>query len=78
VFAIGDDRRLTLVQNVPAQVKVPRNFALDLSGRWLFAEGQKSDDIALFRVDAETGKLTFTGRKLEVGSPVCIKFLPLR
>ncbi|MEY4386530.1 MAG: hypothetical protein RLY20_1813 [Verrucomicrobiota bacterium] len=78
VFAIGDDGRLTLVQNVPSQVKVPRNFALDLSGRWLFAEGQKSDDIALFKVDASTGRIEFTGKKFEVGSPVCVKFLPLR
>lgn len=78
VFAIAADGTLSLVQNAPAEVKVPRNFALDPTGRWLFTEGQKSDDIALFRVDSTTGKLTFTGGKLKVGSPVCMKFLPLR
>jgi 6-phosphogluconolactonase len=57
---------------------MPRNFALDPTGQWLFTEGQKSDDMALFRVDAVTGKLTFTGKKFEVGSPVCLKFMPLR
>lgn len=78
VFAIAENGTLSLVQNAPAEVKVPRNFALDPTGQWLFTEGQKSDNIALFRVDPETGKLTFTGKKIEVGSPVCIKFLPLR
>lgn len=76
VFAIANDGTLTLIQNAAAEVKVPRNFALDPSGQWLFAEGQKSDNIALFRIDPATGKLTFTGTRVEVGSPVCIKFLP--
>ena len=78
VFRITEDGRLSLVHNIPAEVKVPRNFALDPTGQWLFTEGQKSNDIALFRVDTATGRLTFTGKKLEVGSPVCLKFLPLR
>ena len=78
VFAIADDGTLSLVQNAPAEVKVPRNFALDPTGQWLFVEGQKSDSIALFRVAVETGKLTFTGTKLEVGSPVCLKFIPMQ
>ncbi|MBM3876665.1 MAG: lactonase family protein [Verrucomicrobia bacterium] len=77
VFAIAPDGRLTLVQNAPAEVKTPRNFNLDPTGRWLFTEGQGSDNIALFRVDTATGKLTATGTKLEVGAPVCMKFLPL-
>jgi 6-phosphogluconolactonase len=75
VFAIADDGRLELVENTPAQVKVPRNFALDPSGRWLFAEGQKSDDIALFKVEANTGRIEYTGKKFDVGSPVCLKFV---
>lgn len=78
VFAIAADGTLNLVQNAPAEVKVPRNFALDPTGQWLFTEGQKSDDIAVFRVDAATGKITFTGSKFVVGSPVCLKFLPLQ
>jgi len=78
VFAIAGDGKLSLVENVAAEVKVPRNFALDPTGLWLFAEGQKSDGIALFRVDSTTGKITFTGKRLEVGSPVCMKFVPLR
>lgn len=75
VFAIAADGKLTLVQNAPAEVKTPRNFNLDPTGRWLFTEGQTSDSIALFRVDQATGKIAFTGTKLEVPAPACLKFL---
>lgn len=78
VFSIAPDGKLTLVENAAAEVKTPRNFNLDPTGKWLFTEGQGSDTIALFKVDQATGKLTATGTKLEVGSPVCMKFLPLK
>lgn len=78
VFAVATDGKITLVQNAPAEVKTPRNFNLDPTGKWLFTEGQSSDTIALFKVDQATGKLTATGTKLEVGTPVCMKFLPLK
>ena len=78
IYAIADDGKLALVQNTAAEVKVPRHFALDPTGQWLFTEGQKSGDIALFRVDSGTGLLTFTGKRLEVGSPVCLKFIAVQ
>lgn len=78
VFAVAADGKLTLVENAAAEVKTPRNFNLDPTGKWLFTEGQGSDTIALFKVDQATGKLTATGTKLEVGSPVCMKFLPVK
>ena len=78
VFSVATDGKISLVENAPAEVKTPRNFNLDPTGKWLFTEGQGSDTIALFKVDQGTGKLTATGTKLEVGSPVCMKFLPLK
>lgn len=78
VFSVAADGKITLVQNAAAEVKTPRNFNLDPTGQWLFTEGQGSDTIALFKVDQATGKLTATGTKLEVGSPVCMKFLAVK
>jgi 6-phosphogluconolactonase len=78
VFAIGADGKLKLLQNAPAEVKIPRNFNLDPTGRWLLACGQNSNDVAVHRVDEATGKLTFTGQKIAVGSPVCAVFLPVK
>jgi 6-phosphogluconolactonase len=78
VFAIdGRKGTLSLVEHTPTQGKTPRSFAIDPSGKLLFAENQQSDTIVVFGIDQATGKLTPTGKVLEVGRPVCIKFMPL-
>jgi 6-phosphogluconolactonase len=75
VFAIGADGTLTPVEITPVQVKTPRNFAIDPSGTFLFAEGQASDNIVLFRLDPKTGHLIPSGTSVDVGAPVCIRFV---
>lgn len=67
--------KLTYVENAPAGVAIPRNFGIDPTGTWLISAGQNSSTIAVFRVDTETGKLTPTGQTLDVGAPVCVRFL---
>jgi 6-phosphogluconolactonase len=67
--------RLTLIQNAPAEGKIPRNFSLDPSGQWLLAAHQDSNTAALFKVDQTNGKLSFTGKKVNVGGSVCVRFL---
>jgi 6-phosphogluconolactonase len=78
VFAI-DPRKgtLTPVEYTPTQGKIPRSFEIDPTGKYLFAANQKSDNIVMFRIDAKTGHLTPTGQVLDVGSPVCVKFLKI-
>jgi 6-phosphogluconolactonase len=78
VFSI-DARRgtLTPLEVVPTQGKTPRNFGIDPTGSFLFAANQDSSNVVLFRIDPKTGRLTPTGQVVEVGAPVCVKFLPL-
>ena len=57
--------------------KTPRNFTIDPSGNFLLAAGQSSNDIRSFRIDPDTGKLKPTNERWEVGSPVCLRFVPL-
>ena len=76
VFAVDSQKgTLTEIEDVPTQGKIPRSFEIDPTGNFLFAENQKSDDIVVFRIDGNSGKLTATGQKLDVGSPVDVKFL---
>jgi 6-phosphogluconolactonase len=78
VYAIDEATgALTLVENPPALVKIPRNFGIDPTGKWLITAGQNSSTLAVFAIDPDTGKLKPTGDTHEVGSPVCVKFLPL-
>ena len=62
----------------PTQGKIPRSFEIDPTGKFLFAANQKSDNIVVFRIDPKTGRLTPTGQVLDVGSPVCVKFLKVQ
>ena len=73
-FKIGKDGLPVLVEVVPSVVREPRGFALDPSGTWLVAAGQKSNSLTTFRIDGKTGRLKPTGKAITVGKPVCIVF----
>ena len=75
-YKIGSDGQLIFLQNVPAQVKIPRCFAISPDGVSLIVAGQNSNQIALFRIDDLTGRLTFTGETAAIGSPTCVIFVP--
>jgi 6-phosphogluconolactonase len=78
VFAIdAATGTLTPVEYVSTRGRTPRNFRIDPTGGYLFAANQNSGNVAIFRIDAQTGRLTATGKVLEVGSPVCVKFVPV-
>jgi 6-phosphogluconolactonase len=76
VFAIDPQKgTLTAIEDVPTQGKTPRSFEIDPTGKFLFAENQQSDNIVIFRIDEKTGRLSPTGKRIEVPSPVDVKFL---
>ncbi|MFY0252549.1 lactonase family protein [Chitinophaga sp. 30R24] len=54
----------------------PRNFNFDPSGNFLLAANQNSDDVVIFQVNKNTGLLTDTGKRIQVGSPVCVQWIP--
>ena len=69
--------KLTQLQNVPVEGEIPRNICLDPTGKWLIAAHQNSGTAALFKVDQDSGKLTFTGTKVNVPGSICVRFLGL-
>ena len=73
VFSV-DKEKLTLIQNAPSGGQTPRFFCLDPTGRFLLACNQNSGTICVLAVDPETGKLTSTGKSVNVSKPVCIVF----
>jgi 6-phosphogluconolactonase len=77
IFAI-DRAKGTLKEmgRVSTKGKTPRNFAIDPTGEFLLAANMESNNIVVFRIDAETGALTPTGQVEEVSAPVCITFVP--
>ena len=76
VFTIDQETgRLTPVQHEPTQGSTPRNFGIDPAGRFLLAANQRSDSVVVFRIDSSTGRLTPAGSRIDVGAPVCVKFI---
>jgi 6-phosphogluconolactonase len=67
---------LSLVQNQSTEGKTPRGFGVDPTGHYLIAGNQDSDTAVVFRIDQQNGTLQPTGQKVQVGMPVCVKFLP--
>lgn len=75
IFAIAEDGKLTSVGQQPIGGKTPRNFCIDPTGKFIIACGQGSGSVHVLKINQETGELQPTGAQIEVGNPVCVKFL---
>lgn len=76
IFSINAvDGKLKLIGQQSTMGKTPRNFNFDPSGNFLLVANQNTDDIFIFKIDKKTGLLNDTGKKIEVGSPVCLKWI---
>ncbi len=76
VFSINADGSLKLVEIAPCGGREPRNFELSPDGQWLICANQNSNNVASFKVDARTGRLTPTGSAVNVPQGVCVLFAP--
>ena len=77
IFSVGDDGTLTFRADEWTRGNYPRSFAFDPSSRFLYCCNQRSDNVAVFRVNHHTGRLAFTGHYAPVGNPSVIVFLDL-
>ncbi len=66
--------KLSYLGDQPSAGKTPRNFGIDPTGRWLVEAHQDSDTVCVFRIDTSSGKLHLTDYKVQIPSPVCVKF----
>jgi 6-phosphogluconolactonase len=77
VFSIDPVKgTLTEVDQVSPGGTMPRNFAIDPTGSYLFSANEYSGDVLLFRIDSDTGRLTPTKTDLKIDVPVSIVFVP--
>lgn len=75
VFTLDAKGAPKLVQTVQTGGEMPRNFTLDASGKWLIAANQKTGNISVFAIDVRTGRLTDTGKRVELSAPVCLRLV---
>lgn len=75
VYRVNEKGVLQRTQTISAGVRIPRNFNLHPSGKWLLAGGQASGDVQVFAVNEQNGKLTPKGEPVACpGQPKCFVF----
>lgn len=74
-FSIGEAGVLKFAGESWTRGDYPRGFGIDPTGNFLYSCNQKGDAVTTFRINRETGNLTFTGQYTPVGSPTIIVFL---
>jgi 6-phosphogluconolactonase (cycloisomerase 2 family) len=74
-FSIGEAGTLTFAGEEWTRGDYPRTFTIDPAGNFLYSCNQRGDAITTFRINRETGNLTFTGQYTPVGTPSIVVFL---
>jgi 6-phosphogluconolactonase len=67
---------LPLIGIEPSLGKGPQNLAITPDGRLLLCANMPGNNVAVFRIDAESGRLKSAGKSVPVTSPSCIRLLP--
>jgi 6-phosphogluconolactonase len=77
IYSINKKGKLTLAGHQSTLGNGPRNFNFDPTEKFLLVGNQNSDEIVIFERNAGTGLLKDTGKRISLGKPVCIKWIPV-
>jgi 6-phosphogluconolactonase len=78
VFSILPTGRLAFKEQNSSLGKGPRNFVIDPSGKHLLVGHQYTNDVVIFNIDKSTGSISDSGKRIDVGAPVCLLFSPVQ
>lgn len=71
-YRLDEAGRPTLIEIVPSLGKGPQNLAITTDGAWLLCANMPGNNVAVFRIDPESGRLTSAGEPVAQTSPSCI------
>lgn len=75
-YRIADDGQLSLLGNEPSLGKGPQNLAITADGKLLLCANMPGNNVAVFRIDSQSGALTSVGTPISTPSPSCLKIMP--
>ncbi len=75
IFKVKNNGKLKAIGVQDTKGVNPRNFSLSPSGNFLLVGNQSSDEIHIFKRNAKTGLLTDIQKKINLGKPVCLKWI---
>jgi 6-phosphogluconolactonase len=77
VFKVNEDRKLTVAGHITGDIKIPRNFNIDPTGRWMLIASQDGGKVGVWELDERTGLGKETGNTIAISRCVCVKFVPV-
>lgn len=69
IFSVGKNGELVFVGEEWTRGNYPRSFNFDPAGQFLYCCNQRADNVTVFRIDRDSGRLDFTGQYVPVGNP---------
>lgn len=75
VFKVDINGKIKYLAASSTAGEIPRNFSIDPSGNYLLVANQNSNSVVILKRNKTTGLLTDTGKRIEVGKPVCLKWI---
>lgn len=77
VFEVNaTDGKLRVLGHEPIRGDWPRNFLVDPKGEFIWVANRRTDEITMFKIKQD-GMLAFTGKKIQIPAPVCLKYLQI-
>lgn len=74
-YRIADDGTLSLIEIKASLGKGPQNLAITQNGNLLLCANMPGNNVAVFRINADTGMLASAGEPVEILGPSCIRIL---
>jgi len=74
-FAVESNGHLINKGQISTLGNGPRAFVIDPSGNWLLVGHQYTNNVVIFKRNKVTGALKDSGKRIDVGSPVCFEFV---
>ena len=71
-YRVGNDGRLATIDIIPSLGKGPQNLAITPDGRILICANMPGNNVAIFHIDAESGRLTSVAEPITITGPSCI------
>lgn len=75
IFDVEGTGKVKLIGETWTRADYPRNCNIDPTGNFMYVCHNRSDNVTTFRVNRGSGRLSFTGQYVPVGSPAVITFL---
>ncbi|KAA0140159.1 lactonase family protein [Gimesia chilikensis] len=71
-YSVDPEGKLSLIEIIPSLGKGPQNLVITADGKHLLCANMPGNNVVVFAIDQQTGKLTAVGEPISIPSPSCI------